>query len=54
MSPGGEGPGCVNITEATFLGIKQYGYKFEKEGKVIERSVFAGVPRNSLTYTQIH
>ena len=45
--------GGINITEATFLGIKQYGYKFEKEGKVIEKSVFAGVPRDSLSYEQI-
>ena len=39
----------IEIEEAIFLGIKQYGYKFEKDGKVIEKSVFAGVPRDSLS-----
>lgn len=42
------------IDEATFIGIKQYGYKYiNKEGIQIEKSVFAGAPRNSLTYDTI-
>jgi hypothetical protein len=43
----------INIKKATFLGIKQYGYQFEQNNQLIEKSVFAGVPRNSLTYSQI-
>ena len=39
------------IEEATFLGIKQYGYKYsDKSGKAIEKSVFAGVKRDTLSY----
>ena len=53
MYPDGEGPGCIEINEATFLGIKQYGYTFEKDNKLIEKSVFAGIPRDSLSYEQI-
>lgn len=34
-------------------GIKQYGYTYENKGKLIERSVFSGVTRNSLSYQQI-
>jgi hypothetical protein len=43
----------INIKNATFLGIKQYGYQFEQNNHLIDKSVFAGVPRNSLTYNQI-
>ena len=53
MYPDGEGPGCIEINEATFLGIKQQGYTFEKDNKLIDKSVFAGIPRDSLTYEQI-
>lgn len=44
----------IRIEEGTFLGIKQYGYKYKlPNGKTIEKSVFAGVQRDSLTYKQI-
>jgi hypothetical protein len=37
------------IEEAYFFGIKQYGYYFiNSKGNRIERSVFAGVERNSI------
>lgn len=38
------------IEEATFLGIKQYGYWYLEKGVRIEKSVFAGAPRNSIPY----
>jgi hypothetical protein len=39
------------IDEAYILGIKQYGYTFKNEsGKLIQKSTFAGVPKNSLTF----
>ena len=41
------------ITEATFLDIKQYGYKYHNGDKAIEKSIFAGVTRDSLTYGDI-
>jgi hypothetical protein len=43
----------INIKNATFLGIKQYGYQFEQNNNLIDKSIFAGVPRNSLAYSQI-
>jgi hypothetical protein len=46
--------GGSTITEAYFLGIKQYGYKYlDKNNQVIERSTFAGVPRNSVSFDEI-
>ena len=41
------------IEEATFLGIKQYGYWYLEKGVRIEKSVFAGAPRNSISYEDI-
>lgn len=42
------------ITEAYFLGIKQYGYKYiDDNNQIIEKSVFAGVPRDSLSFDDI-
>lgn len=38
------------ITEAYFFGIKQYAYK-TSSGKIV--SVFAGIPRNSLTWDNV-
>jgi len=38
------------ITEAYLLGIKQYGYKYIDNYNVIERSTFAGVPKNSISF----
>lgn len=43
-----------SIKEAYFLGIKQYGYWYlDDKGNRIEKSVFAGVKRDSLTFDQI-
>ena len=42
------------IDNAIFLGIKQYGFQYtDKSGKVITKSVFAGVKRDSLSYDQL-
>jgi hypothetical protein len=41
------------IKEAYFLGLKQYGYSYIEKKNVVEKSVFAGVTRNSLTLSQI-
>ena len=42
------------IKEAFFLGIKQYGYWFlDINNNRVENSVFAGVPRNCLTFKEI-
>ena len=41
------------ITEAVFLGVKQYGYTYNSEGLRKERSVFAGAPRNALSFKDI-
>jgi hypothetical protein len=42
------------IKEAYFLGIKQYGYYYINDNnEIIEKSVFAGVTRNSLTFDEI-
>lgn len=43
----------VLIDNATFLGIKQYGYQYQQNNQFIEKSVFAGVPRDSFTSQQI-
>lgn len=42
------------IKEAYFLGIKQYGYYYlDSNNNRIDKSVFAGVPRNSITFNEI-
>ena len=42
------------IEEAYFLGVKQYGYWFfDKNNNKIEKSVIAGVERNSLSFETI-
>ena len=41
------------ILEAYFLGIKRYGYQYLENDKLITRSVFSGVSRNSLTFPEI-
>jgi hypothetical protein len=42
------------IEEAYFLGIKQYGYYyFDSKGDRIEKSVFAGVTRDSVSFQEI-
>ena len=46
--------GGVIIEKAIFLGGKRYGYYyFDSNNRKIERSVYAGVERNSLTFLQI-
>lgn len=42
------------IKEAYFLGIKEYGYYYqESSGNRIEKSTFAGIPKNSLSFNEI-
>ena len=42
------------IKEAYFLGIKQYGYWFlDTDGKRIEKSVFSGIKRDSISFNEI-
>ena len=42
------------ITDAIFLGIKQYGYHYtDKNGSKVEASVFAGITRNSLSFKEV-
>ena len=42
------------ISEAYFLGIKQYGFWYtDVNGSRIEKSVWAGVTRNSLSFNDI-
>jgi hypothetical protein len=41
------------VKEAYFLGIKQYGYSYIENGETINKSVFAGVARNSLSLDQV-
>ena len=42
------------IKEAYFLGIKQYGYSYkDKDNNIIEKSTFAGVPKNTITFSEI-
>jgi hypothetical protein len=44
----------LTIKEAYFLDIKQYGYWFNNsEGERIEKSVFSGVKRNSLSFKEV-
>ena len=44
----------IVIQEACFVGPKKYGYwYYDKDGNKVEKSVFAGVPRNSLTFNEI-
>ena len=44
----------IVIQEACFVGPKQYGYwYYDKDGNKVEKSVFAGVPKNSLTFNEI-
>lgn len=44
----------IKIEEGLFLGPKKNGYwYYDKEGKKVYASVFAGVPRNSLTFDEI-
>lgn len=46
--------GGATIDEALFLGIKQYGYTYkDPEGKQIDKSVWAGVERDSITFDEI-
>lgn len=41
----------IIIQEALFLGIKQYGYWFyDKDGNRVERSTWAGVPKNTISW----
>lgn len=41
------------IEKAYFLGIKQYGYIYKKDDNIIEKSTFAGVPKNGLSFEEI-
>ncbi len=41
------------IKEAYFLGIKQYGFWYLKDNIKIEKSVWAGITRNTLTFQDI-
>ena len=43
----------LTIEKGIFLGIKQYGYYYQKDNAKVEKSVFAGVKRYSLTYANI-
>ena len=44
----------LTIKEGYFLGIKQYGYWYlDHEGNRVEKSVFAGVNRDSLTFNEV-
>lgn len=35
------------------MGIKQYGYYYEKDSQIIEKSVYAGVERDTLSFQDI-
>lgn len=42
------------ISEAYFFGIKKYGFKYtDNEGNIINKSVFAGIERDSLSWSKI-
>lgn len=42
------------LKEGCFLGIKKYGYQYyDRSNKLITKSVFAGVLRDSLTFEEI-
>jgi len=44
----------IIIKEAYFLGIKQYGYYYlDNNNNIVEKSLFAGVPRDSLTFKEV-
>jgi DNA polymerase type B, organellar and viral len=44
----------LTIQEGLFLGLKKYGYWYlDKDGNRIEASVFAGVKRNSLSFSEL-
>ncbi|KAH8901783.1 hypothetical protein BR93DRAFT_888739 [Coniochaeta sp. PMI_546] len=44
----------ILIEEAIFIGPKQYGYWFiDANGVRVERSTFSGVPKNSLTFSEV-
>jgi hypothetical protein len=44
----------LNLVLGLFLGPKKYGYWYlDKEGIKVVKSVFAGVPRNSLSFEEI-
>lgn len=44
----------LSIDEAYFLGIKRYGYHYkDKSNNTLEKSVFAGIKRNSLTFDEV-
>jgi hypothetical protein len=44
----------MKIKQAYFLDIKKYGYWYlDKKGNKIEKSVFAGVERDSLSFQEI-
>lgn len=45
--------GGIPVKEAIFLDIKQYGYRYIKDTQIIEKSVFAGIPRDNLHYNDI-
>ena len=42
------------LKKLIFLGIKQYGYQYtDVSGNIIERSTFAGVPKDTLSFDEI-
>lgn len=42
------------ISEAYFLGIKQYGYYYyNSDGNIVNKSTFAGVPKNILSFYEV-
>jgi len=44
----------LTIKEAYFLGVKQYGYWYHDSNNIkIEKSVFAGIKRDSLSFYEI-
>ena len=44
----------IIIKKAYFLGIKQYGYYYlNNNNNIVEKSVFAGVPRDTLTFNEV-
>ena len=44
----------LTVKEAYFLGIKKYGYQYlDKDNKLVTKSVFAGVSRDSLSFEEI-
>lgn len=46
--------GGLVISNAIFLGIKQYGFQYyDVNGELVVKSVFAGVKRNSLSMIDI-